>query len=410
MDAVDAPRHVECRGCARRYRVGAVPSHAVARCVRCGALLRSHASLEACLALALTGLVLMLLANFMPFMSFGMEGRVEMASLPSGALTLWADGLWPLGALILFLTIAAPVLKLGTIAWVLIALRQRHPPRAIIPVLRRLNELGPWSMVEVYMLGFFVAYVKLAQQATVTLGVAVYALGTLVFVMAAMDAFIDYDQIWDEVQRKGLVPPVPADPGAPLIRCDSCDLLAPAPRSGARCARCGAPLRRRKHDSVARSWALILAAAILYIPANVYPFLTLISFGSGAPDTILSGVRHLVEAGMWPLALLVFFASITVPVLKIVGLGLLLVLTQRRSRWHLRERTRLYRIIEAIGRWSMIDIFMLSILVALVKLGTVATVSPGIGSLSFAGVVLLTMFAAMAFDPRLMWDRAGENK
>jgi paraquat-inducible protein A len=135
-----------------------------------------------------------------------------------------------------------------------------------------------------------------------------------------------------------------------------------------------------------------------------------ISFGAGAPDTILSGVKHLVQSGMWPLALLVFFASITVPVLKIGGLSFLLVTTQRGVRGHLRDRTRLYRVIEAVGRWSMIDIFMLSILVALVRFGAIASVAPGIGALSFASVVVLTMFAATAFDPRLMWDRAGENR
>jgi paraquat-inducible protein A len=137
--------------------------------------------------------------------------------------------------------------------------------------------------------------------------------------------------------------------------------------------------------------------------------MTVISFGSGEPDTILSGVKALFFAGMWPLALLVFFASITVPVLKIVGLALLLLWTQRGSRWRLRDRTVVYRIVEAVGRWSMIDIFMLSILAGLVRLGRIATITPGIGAVSFAAVVIITMFAAAAFDPRLMWDAAGEN-
>jgi len=281
-----------------------------------------------------------------------------------------------------------------------------HPPPYLVAVLRRLHELSPWSMIEVYMLGIFVAYVKLAQLATVTLGVAVYALGALMVTMAAMDMLFDYDEAWDAVVRKGLVTLPPVRPGATLVRCDTCGLLA-AP--DARCPRCGAPLHRRKPDSFARCWALVITAAILYVPANYYPIMTVISFGSGAPDTILSGVKHLVEAGMWPLALVVFFASITVPVLKIVGLSLLLVTAQRGSRWHLRDRTRLYRVIDSVGRWSMIDIFMLSILVALVRLDQIATVVPHVGALAFASVVLVTIFAATAFDPRLMWDSAGEN-
>jgi paraquat-inducible protein A len=137
--------------------------------------------------------------------------------------------------------------------------------------------------------------------------------------------------------------------------------------------------------------------------------MTVISLGSGAPDTIMSGVVELADAGMWPLALLVFFASFTVPVLKLIGLITLLVTTERGATRQLRNRTVIYRIVEAVGRWSMIDIFMISILVALVQLGELATIEPGIGAVSFAAVVIITMIAAMTFDPRLMWDAAGAN-
>ena len=400
----------ECHDCGLRHRLAALPRHAVARCRRCGAALRSHTSLDGCLALALTGLVLLVLANLMPFLSLRMAGRVEDASLVSGAIALAQDGLWPLMALILMLTVVTPALKLGGMAYVLLALRLRRPPRAVLVALRWLDRVHPWAMVEVYMLGIFVAYVRLADSATVVVGIAVYALAALMLVMAAMDAIVDFDDIWDEVERKGLVRLPPPAPGQALARCGNCNVLAPWHGHPAPCPRCGARIEMRKRDSVARAWALVIAAAILYLPANLFPIMTVISFGSGAPDTILSGVQHLIRAGEWPLALLVFFASITVPVLKIAGLGLLLVLTQRGSRWHLRDRTRLYRIIEAVGRWSMIDIFMLSILVALVRLGAIATVVPGVGAISFAAVVVLTMCAAMAFDPRLMWDRAGENR
>jgi paraquat-inducible protein A len=145
---------------------------------------------------------------------------------------------------------------------------------------------------------------------------------------------------------------------------------------------------------------------MLYIPANIYPVLTVIQLGSGQPSTILGGVVELFEYGMWPLALLVFFASVAVPVLKLIGLGVLLISTRIGSPYGLRDRTVLYRVVDAIGRWSMIDIFMESILVALVQFGTIASVYPGPGAIAFAAVVILTMFAARSFDPRLMWDRA----
>ena len=400
----------ECQDCGLRHRLGALPKGVVARCARCGALLRGHSSLDGVLALALTGLVLMAVANLMPFMSVRLAGRVDDASLATGAWALGGDGLWPLTVLILLLTIVMPALKLGATAYVLLALKLRRAPRRVVLVLRWLDRLHPWAMVEVYMLGIFVAYVRLADSATVVLGVAVYALAGLMLVMAAMDAMVDYEDLWDEVVRARLVTLPPAAPGQPLARCQTCNHMAPWHGADTICPRCGAWVERRRRNSFARSWALIIAAAILYLPANLFPIMTVISFGTGAPDTIFSGVLHLLRVGEWPLAALVFFASITVPVLKICGLALLLVLAQRRSRWHLRERTRLYRVIEAVGRWSMIDIFMLSILVALVRLGAVATVVPGVGAVSFASVVVLTMIAALVFDPRLMWDRAGENR
>jgi paraquat-inducible protein A len=196
---------------------------------------------------------------------------------------------------------------------------------------------------------------------------------------------------------------------ASLISCHACHQLSKMPavltHGKAICPRCEAPIHLRKPNSISRTWALLIAAYILYIPANLLPVMTVISFGKGEADTILSGVKELIHAGMLPIALLVFFASITVPVLKLLTLTSLLLSVQYKSQWRPRERTVLYRMTELVGRWSMIDIFMISILIALVKLQAVATIEPGPGAISFAAVVIITMFAAMSFDPRLIWDR-----
>ena len=151
---------------------------------------------------------------------------------------------------------------------------------------------------------------------------------------------------------------------------------------------------------------MVIAAAILYIPANYYPVLTVVQLGAGQPSTILGGVEELITARQYPLAALVFFASIAVPVLKLVGLSIMLIATQTGRAGRLRDRTRLYHIVRFIGRWSMIDIFMESLLGALVVFGSVITIQPGVGALAFCAVVVLTMFAAETFDPRLMWDTA----
>jgi paraquat-inducible protein A len=168
-------------------------------------------------------------------------------------------------------------------------------------------------------------------------------------------------------------------------------------------------LRKRKRSSLTRSAALLLAGVIFYLPANIFPVMTVIRWGQGAPNTILGGVAELIAYQMWPLAILVFVASVVVPLLKIFGLSAMLIATHMGSARGLIFRSRLYRLIDGVGRWSMIDVFMLTVLVALVRMGFIATVLPGLGATAFATVVLLTMFAAEAFDPRLMWDAASEK-
>jgi paraquat-inducible protein A len=162
----------------------------------------------------------------------------------------------------------------------------------------------------------------------------------------------------------------------------------------------------RRPGSLTTTAAFTLAGYILYLPANVLPVLRITRFGQTESYTILGGVRDLAEAGLWPLALLVLFASILVPVLKLAGLTWFLIAIRWRSQRLLRARTILYRLIDFIGRWSNIDVFMISIVSSLLQFGTLTTVDPGPGIASFAAVVVLTMIAARAFDPRLMWDVA----
>lgn len=195
---------------------------------------------------------------------------------------------------------------------------------------------------------------------------------------------------------------------AALVSCEGCRRLycaADIPADGrARCTLCHTMLHPRKPDSVTRTWALVIAALICYIPANVYPVMTIVFSGRGEPSTILGGVIELADGGDWPIALLILFASVMVPLGKIVGLIYLLLSVRRREQWSPRKRTAMYRIINAIGRWSMIDMFMVSILAAIVHLGAIATVVPGWGAVAFAAVVVATIFAAESFDPRLVWD------
>jgi len=193
---------------------------------------------------------------------------------------------------------------------------------------------------------------------------------------------------------------------AGVLRCKRCELLTRPAEAGlpGHCPRCGARLAWRRHQSIQRTWAFVIAAAIFYIPANVLPVLTTNTPGSSESDTIMSGVIFLYTSGSWPLALMVLVASVMIPLGKIAALAYLLISVQRGSVKNNHERTRLYRLVELVGRWSMLDVFVDTFVVALVQLQPLMSVEPAPGVLFFMAVVVLTMLAAKSFEPRLIWD------
>ncbi|MGH6917786.1 MAG: paraquat-inducible protein A [Geminicoccaceae bacterium] len=396
-----------CHDCGLVHHVRPLRQGGAASCTRCGAVLYRHKpdSIDRALMLTLAALILFVVANSFPFLTFKLEGRATTSTLMTGVIQLYEDGMWPLALLVFGATILVPLAKLLATTYVLLPLRLGRRVWGTARVFRATEVMRPWAMMEVYLLGVIVAYVKLSDLARLELGIALFAFVALILVMIAAEVALDPREVWDRVGRQAATRSLTGRDSASLVSCDACDQVCRrTPGGHAHCPRCGAPLHRRKPHSLARTWALVIAACILYVPANLLPVMTVTSFGQGEPDTILSGVKALIAAGMWPVALLVFFASITVPVLKIVALIFLLISVQRGSRWRPRDRTVLYRVVESVGRWSMVDIFMISILVALVNLGAIATIVPGPGAIAFAAVVILTMIAAMSFDPRLIWD------
>lgn len=198
-----------------------------------------------------------------------------------------------------------------------------------------------------------------------------------------------------------------------LANCHSCSLLSHIDANlrcaRKRCPRCQAILHLRKPYSLSRTWALLAAAYIMYIPANLLPIMRTHSLGHVQEDTIMSGVIYLLNAGSWPLALVVFIASVFVPVLKLIILTFLALSVQLKSLWRPVERARVYRLTEAIGRWSMVDIYVVTLMTALVKIQGLADIDAGPGAVAFGAVIVLTMMAAMAFDPRLIWDQASNR-
>jgi paraquat-inducible protein A len=193
-----------------------------------------------------------------------------------------------------------------------------------------------------------------------------------------------------------------------MVSCHACRLVTSLDGAES-CPRCGAALHSRKPESIQRTWALLATAAALYIPANALPVMRVVSFGQEQSDTIMGGIIYFFKSGQWPLALLIFFASIVVPLLKITILTFLLISVHRHSAWSPKTRTQLYRLTITIGRWSMVDIFVVTLMVAVVSMGALASIEPGPAAMAFALVVISTMLASHSFDPRLLWDEMERN-
>ncbi|MBN2125078.1 MAG: paraquat-inducible protein A [Deltaproteobacteria bacterium] len=416
---VDPPDNgwIACHECDMLHSIRPLPGGGKASCVRCGASLYRNVpnSLNRALALNMGALVLFVLANVFPFIALKASGRVEVNVFVSGALALYREGMGELGLLVLVTSFFFPLLIIAGMLHILIPLRLGYRPWAMALVYRMVRSLAPWSLTAVFMLGVLISIVKLMDLASVIPGVSLYCYVGLMVLMAAAQANLDPSMIWPPVSGAAAA----KGPGTTatergLINCHICGLLVPERELGrydhAECPRCGSPLHMRKVNSVARTWALIATATLLYIPANVYPVMTVIRFGQGAPSTILGGVVHLIEGGMYGLAMIIFFASIVVPVLKLIVLSFLLITVGKGSSWRTRDRTLLFRVTEGVGAWSMVDIYVVAILVGLVNFGALTTIRPGIGATFFGAVVVVTMFAAHSFDPRLIWDNRERSK
>ena len=422
--AVSTPVHpaatlIRCHDCDLLQEVPPLPEHGSVDCARCGAglITAKPDRLERAFVLYLTALILLVIANSFPFLTMRVQGLEQSSHLLSGAIDLFGQGMWEVSIAVIGFVFVAPLVKTVTGLLVVGPLAYgRGFPRAEA-LYRLFDRLHPWAMTEIFLLGVLVAYTKLVDLATVVLGPSFFAFIVLIVVMIAADASVEPSQVWERLRRSPRLPSPDPALRRRLVSCHTCSLVVELPAATGDghahdemdCPRCGTPLHRRKPESLSRTGALLITAALLYIPANVYPVMTLQALGSGEPSTILGGVMELIVHGMWPLALIVFVASVLVPKLKLISMSWLVLATHRGSPWRLRERTLIYRLNELVGRWSMVDVFVITILVALVQLGALAQIVPGVGILAFAFVVVLTMLAALTFDPRLMWDAAGAN-
>jgi paraquat-inducible protein A len=421
---------VACRECELQQRVPPLPPGGKAVCARCKMTIARNPvdPIDRPLALAITAAVVFLIANLSPLMGMSVAGLDSSTTILGAARETWLRGSELAAVSVAFCAVVAPGLFIAFMLLMLLAARRPPAPRWVGRLLRMSESVQPWSMNEVMLLGVLVALIKVSQFATVVPGVGLFALGVLVVLLAALGSSFDSHVIWQRVVWADGTRPESMEPGLAkrsgallltgeestrrgLVSCTSCGLLSrPAPNAQrGHCPRCGAELTEASHTSIQVTWALVIAAAILYIPANSLPVLISTSLGSSQSDTIISGVTYLYQSGSWPLALIVIVASVIVPLGKIVALAYLLITVQLGSVKNNQDRTRLYRLVEFVGRWSMLDVFVDAFIVALVQLEPLMSVKPGSGVALFMSVVVLTVLAARSFDPRLIWN-AGRFK
>lgn len=397
---------IQCPDCGQDQILPDLPLGADALCCRCEARLfrKTRDTVQQTLALALAGLILFCIANTFPFLSLKLEGQVRETTLLTGIMGLYQQGMHGLSILVLLTSVIFPLVQLMGLVYLLLPILAGGPARHAAAVFRALGRLRPWSMTEVFMLAILVAMIKLAKMADIVPGPALWAFVVLIFVLVAAFSGLNPEDVWQRIPHR--FSNAPGQEAGPLTVCHHCSLTSPLPANeeAGKCPRCGARVHKEKPGSIQRTWALVIGAIIFYVPANVLPVTITGTLGSEQADTIMSGVIYFMFTGSWHIALIIFIASVVIPLMKLVILIYLLVSVQFRSQWKPGDRTRLYRFTEAVGRWSMVDVYVVTVLVAMVRLGPLASVDAGPGIVYFAAVVVTTMFAAESFDSRMIWD------
>lgn len=408
---------IACENCASIFSRHQLEPGETANCARCGTTLWRYSGLTLAnwLAIAIAAFIVFFIANAYPVASMAVQGMTQRASLIDALSITWKQGHYAVALMTGTAGLIMPFLQIMVLLWVLGPLSRGQEPVAFRGAMRLLGLLRPWSMVPVFLLGVLVAVVKLAGMASVSPGMGLAAFGVLTVLLTILGRLSPH-AIWRYAEDTGVVAVhVPVkQPGTVLTGCHVCGQVqaisdADHPESTHECVRCNAEVHYRKPDHIARSWALLLAAVVFYIPANVLPVMQVRSVLGDSAHTILGGVVELWGMGSWDIALIVFIASVAVPLTKLFALIALLISDQRQSPNNLKPRTRLYEMVEFIGQWSMLDVFVVILLAALADFQGLMEISAGYGAAAFGVVVILTMLSAMSFDPRRSWDAAAPD-
>jgi len=398
-----------------------------ARCPRCGTVIRIfiNNSIDKTIALAVTGLLLYIPAMLMPLMTFEIMDMRGSGNVIDSVVVLFENKHSFVAIMVLLTSVFFPVFKLFLLFIVGFCLKHRYYPKSLPALFRAYQHLAEWGMVEVYMLGILITIIKMHSMAAIEYNVGFFCFTALVFITAGSSVMLDEHEFWQKIEKNtrptGTQKTVAIEAAFPqtakmanLIRCHDCGKLVynkqlPA-NSIARCPRCMAELHMRKPASISRTWALVLSSVIFFLPANILPIMRVYFLGTPGDSTILDGIIYFFHSGEFGIGLVIFTASILVPLFKVVGIILILLSIHFHWNGWLKHKTKMFHFIEFIGRWSFLDIFVIALLAAMVRFESLTTTEAALAAPYFTAVVLTTMFAALAFDPRILWDTCAENK
>lgn len=395
---------IGCPDCGAIQRLNFAQTGGALQCERCGSVLErmNGRSLDGALACALATFLLLFPANCLPILHVNILSASNHSFLLSGVRGLWTQG-WPLAAIVVGLEILLlPFIRFGLLALVLGSIRIGRPASWHGRAFRWAERLDQWAMLDVFLFGAFVGYVRVASELPIQIEPGGYCLIAAAFLTLVTRAALERRALW---RRIG---PIVTQEQPGMICCTACDLPVPGDAQGRPCPRCQATVWRGHPYSAMRAIALTTAAFAFYPAAYIYPMEYNDEANNMIGYTIMTGVVKLIQANLWFFAAVVFTASIIIPLLKLFSFAWFGLSIHRRSSARLVFKTRLYRTIRLIGRWSHIDPFTVTVFLPLMHLSSLLSVHVGWALPAFLAVVVLTMLATELFDPRVLWLAAGQ--
>lgn len=404
-----------CTECDLVSRVPGLARGERARCPRCGHTLAKHMHqrYSAPFAYAVSAVVMALISLYFPFISFSSSGISKEMMLPEAITIPYQVGYAFLSYFYLLGVLVLPLAYLGIVIYLHVGVWSHRPVLGGRFLTKSLKYMHHWVMADIFVVGALVSLVKIMSLASIGFGIAFIPFCMYALLILGTSQSIDFDSLF--IHYCGpLLKPLPETGEIGLTQgftgCKACGQPCRIEESGkSHCPRCGTSVHGRTPFSVQITLALLITSIVLYIPGMTLPVMNMTTIGSTEPQSIPGGVLYLLSTGDIPVAVVIFLASVTIPVAKVVALLWLCRKVKQPWPQRLKARMRLYRIVEIVGRWSMIDVFVVTILTTMVQLGEIMSVTPGPGIIAFALVVILTMIAAMSFDPRLLWDAVDQN-